>query len=205
MRLFKNVHKTCFSCILLLLQLSSDISTDTAYSHTASLKTKKTSDDAKRQIRIEPMHIKCTHTVPHIIEFFECHLSRRNNRVYTSGSLRLRQPIARLEANAVLDIYSSHGQLKNIFNLSVDCCAIVANGRHNSRTFDNILQSIFTKINVLPKCPLKANLNYTITDFDVNESILPVYIPKTYFNTSLYFRYEGRPAGQAIVVGRVLN
>lgn len=156
MELFKNNRKMFFSSILLVLQLSAqycNISAVTGHPSTASLRRKKPSDGAKRNIRIVLLSVKCTNALPQIIEFFECQMNRRNDRVYTSGSLRLREPIARLDANV---FYHLSGQLKSIFNLTLDCCALLANGRHNSKIFDSVLKILFARINVLPHCPLKA-------------------------------------------------
>lgn len=48
-----------------------------------------------------------------IIEVFECQLTWRNNRSYSSASLVLRNPINNLKFDVMLDIYQTNGRLVN--------------------------------------------------------------------------------------------
>ncbi|XP_018798522.1 PREDICTED: uncharacterized protein LOC108974876 [Bactrocera latifrons] len=76
----------------------------------------KTNTNIARSFRFHATNLKCEHTVPNIIEFFECHLTWRNNCSYSSGALVLRKPIIKLKANVVLDIFQANVRLVNVFN-----------------------------------------------------------------------------------------
>ncbi|XP_019845107.2 uncharacterized protein LOC109579411 [Bactrocera dorsalis] len=168
-------------------------------------KEAKTDTNVARSFRINATNLKCEHTVPNVIEFFECQLTWRNNRSYSSGSLVLRKPISKLKADVVLDIYQANGRLVNVFNKTVDCCAILSTGKHGLKIFDTFLNVMFATVNERPTCPLKAHFNYTITDFNVPETFLPAYIPKAKFRSGLYLSTSGRRAARVVVLGKVLN
>ncbi|XP_028898267.2 uncharacterized protein LOC114804379 [Zeugodacus cucurbitae] len=196
-------HKQFITYILILLFVSENYSLNVRASRVQE--ESKNDADAGRSFRIHATDLKCAHVVPDIIESFDCQLAWRNNRSYSSGSLVLRQPVNNLRANAVLDIYQPNGRLTNIFNITVDCCSLLSSGKHGLKLFDNLLKIFFAQVNERPTCPLKAHFNYTVTDFYVNESILPAYIPKTRFRSGLYLSTMGRPAARVVVLGKILK
>ncbi|CAD6997988.1 unnamed protein product [Ceratitis capitata] len=196
-------NKSFNICNLMLLLLSLSISFICAGK--SQLKARSNADSADRNFRILATRIKCTHTVPESISGFQCHLKQRNNHTYSSGWLVFRKSISKLEASAILDIYRTNGQRVNIFNITLDCCALLAKGKHEIKILDNMLRIMYAAINERPRCPLRTNFNYTISDFYVNESILPAYIPKTNFRAGLYIRSKGRPAAQVVAEGKIVN
>ncbi|XP_017477682.1 PREDICTED: uncharacterized protein LOC108367551 [Rhagoletis zephyria] len=158
-----------------------------------------------RNYRIVTTSLQCYHTIPDIVENFHCHQTERNNRTYSSGSLIFRRPINRLDTQIVLDIYRPNGNRMNVFNISAEFCGILTQKKYGLTFFDKLLKVLYATMNVVPTCPLMAHFNYTITDFDIVETILPAYILRTNFRSGIYFLSKGRRGVGVAVEGKVLK
>ncbi|XP_053960773.1 uncharacterized protein LOC128864972 [Anastrepha ludens] len=64
---------------------------------------------------------------------------------------------------------------------------------------------MYDTVNVVPTCPLKAHFNYTITDFDVDETILPAYMPKSNFRAGMYLHTKGFQSTSVLAEGRIVK
>lgn len=105
---------------------------------------------------IELSAVKCTHTVPEIVEYLQCLLIRRNSSRYITIRLLLHQSVARFDTNAVLDILGPTKNHNTILRSDIDCCALFSGKNHSIYVINHVYKLVYAAINETVTCPLKA-------------------------------------------------
>ncbi|EDW76081.2 uncharacterized protein Dwil_GK19055 [Drosophila willistoni] len=137
-----------------------------------------------------------------IIKDISCQLMQIENRSYINVHLILLRNVDKVNARAYLDFWKSQTTNKiRLYNLNVDACLFLGTG-HKNRLFSMFTKTFEQHLNAKFICPFKANFNYTLTKWYIDEEEFPTYVPEGKFKglidiigenqTSLRVKYHGR-------------
>ncbi|XP_030377778.1 uncharacterized protein LOC115626538 [Scaptodrosophila lebanonensis] len=129
-------------------------------------------------------------------------LEQELDRSYVSGYLMFSQQLEPINMVAVLNVTRSHMPSLRMFNTQIDACRMLNNGYKN-KFVKQIYNTFFTFVNTRPKCPLKANFNYTLTRAYVDEKLFPDFLPDCNISISLQFEHKSKSLALLNISGRL--
>ncbi|XP_017132346.1 uncharacterized protein LOC108149359 [Drosophila elegans] len=130
-------------------------------------------------------------------------LEQEYNRSYFSGHIMINRPINELTLLSSMDILRPPRPEMRLYNVKLNFCSIFNNGYKNK--FIKMMYNNYADfLNTKPKCPLKANYNYTLTRAYIDEALLPDLLPECTYRMKMAFQHKSKLLAHMQVDGRLL-
>ncbi|KAH8415236.1 hypothetical protein KR215_009980, partial [Drosophila sulfurigaster] len=111
------------------------------------------------------------------------------NRSYLYGHLIFSRPFDDIQLLTTMDIQRQKKQRMRLFEKKMDMCSFFGN-HYRSKFVQQLHHNYMSYLNEKPKCPLKANFNYSLYRAYVDDSYLPEFIPECRFFMKLEFSHK---------------
>ncbi|KAH8415112.1 hypothetical protein KR215_003646, partial [Drosophila sulfurigaster] len=118
------------------------------------------------------------HSAPDYIDVFSCQLSTINNRSCLNCNMILRRNIEKIILDASFEMLKPNNQTMRLFHINMDGCQFFASF-HKTRLLRMFAKSLASTIHGSLKCPIISQFNYSITNWHLNESDFPNYVPES--------------------------
>ncbi|KAH8274098.1 hypothetical protein KR044_010380, partial [Drosophila immigrans] len=129
-------------------------------------------------------------------------LEQDSNRSYLSGHLQFSRPISDIQLFTTMDIQRPKVPRMRLFEKKMDLCSFFSNN-YRSKFVRQLYNNYMSFINEPPKCPLKANFNYSLHRAYVDDSYLPDFLPECRFFMKLEFSHKSKRTANMIFTGEL--
>ncbi|XP_030556138.1 uncharacterized protein LOC115759356 [Drosophila novamexicana] len=129
-------------------------------------------------------------------------IEQDGNRSYLSGHLIVAKPINEISMLASMDISRPSLPRVRLFATKMDLCSFF-NNDYKSKFVQQFYNRYVNFINVRPRCPLQANVNYSLQRSYIDERILPELLPECSYFLKLEFRNKTKHLAQVLISGHI--
>ncbi|XP_075151075.1 uncharacterized protein LOC142225181 [Haematobia irritans] len=118
-----------------------------------------TNGQHKRNYVIEMTKVNCfaNHSS---IKAIDCTLTNDSNRQVLAVRLELNQVIEKIEVRNALYLKRNNMPRMNLYDVTMNGCEFLGSV-HKNKIFSIVKELMLKHVNVVPKCPLKKDFNYT--------------------------------------------
>ncbi|XP_075151074.1 uncharacterized protein LOC142225180 [Haematobia irritans] len=117
------------------------------------------------------------------------------------GRLELTTDVPNVSIRTILYFTRKNMPRRVVLDLTLDACDLL-NFISKNKIVALYMKNFRKYLNVMPKCPLKKDFNYTLTGYKLE---IPLYIPEGDAKTIHQIIYENKLSGQIVVFGRVVH
>ncbi|XP_030243540.1 uncharacterized protein LOC115563939 [Drosophila navojoa] len=139
---------------------------------------------------------------PTVPDIFESINWTQPNRSTLNIAWILKRQIDQLDLETSLDMIRSDKQQLRLYHIHLDACKFLTT-IHKNRIFTLFAKSVMRGSNGHLKCPLKPNLNYTISNMHLSEDDFPQYVPECHFKAMTKFYIHQKVAIRMLLEGEV--
>ncbi|XP_016961626.1 uncharacterized protein LOC108032328 [Drosophila biarmipes] len=130
------------------------------------------------------------------IEKLDCQVVQSDNRSIVNCQMLLNREVPKVDIRTALEYKRASGPAMKLYDARLDACLFMGSA-HKNRFF-NIYSKNFRKFSNL-QCPLKANFNYTLEGFYVDEQEFPSSVPSGTFRCLSEFYLN-----KTLIVSRII-
>ncbi|XP_059221453.1 uncharacterized protein LOC131996044 [Stomoxys calcitrans] len=146
----------------------------------------------------------CSHKTPRV-RAFECSLrndSKRLNLIDIRAELSA--VIQEVNARAILHLFQKNRPRMTLVDVTVNACNFMET-MSKVRMFVIFRRVLDKYLNVIPKCPLKKDFNYTLTGMHYGVDDLPPYLPEADFKNIILLTTKRNETVKMEFFGRILK
>ncbi|XP_064553563.1 uncharacterized protein LOC135438932, partial [Drosophila montana] len=129
-------------------------------------------------------------------------IEQDGNRSYLSGHLIVAKPINEISMLASMDISRHNLPRVHLFDTKMNLCSFL-NNEYKSKFVQQFYNRYVNFINVRPRCPLQANVNYSLQRSYIDERMLPELLPECSYFFKLEFRNKTKHLAQVHISGHI--
>ncbi|KAH8328520.1 hypothetical protein KR067_010359 [Drosophila pandora] len=131
-------------------------------------------------------------------------LDQDYNRSYISGHVVLTRELNDLMITSSMDIIRSHRPEMRLYKVTLNFCSIL-NNAYKNKFVKTLYHSFAAFLNTRPKCPLKANFNYSFERAYVDEKLIPSLIPDCTYRLKMSFQLKSKQLAHMQLDGRYMS
>ncbi|EDW63389.1 uncharacterized protein [Drosophila virilis] len=147
--------------------------------------------------------VNVKHWAPELVEELHYSMIQVNNRSYISGNFILKRNISKMDVSSCMDFWNSHNKKVRLFNLHTDTCSFLTMV-HKNPIMSTFLKSLKKHTTADFQCPFKAKLNYTLSNWYLDEQDFPSYVPEGSFQTITEYFIEKKRIFRILTIGKVV-
>ncbi|KAH8292835.1 hypothetical protein KR054_011948 [Drosophila jambulina] len=130
-------------------------------------------------------------------------LEQEQNRSYLSGHIVINRLVNDITLSSSMDIIRPRRPEIRLYNVKLNFCSVLNNGYKN-KFIRMIYNNYAGFLNTKPKCPLKPNLNYSLTRAYVDEDLLPDLLPECTYRFRAAFEQKSKLLAHMQIDGRLI-
>ncbi|XP_017105568.2 uncharacterized protein [Drosophila bipectinata] len=131
-------------------------------------------------------------------------LDQGYNRSYLTGHVVLTRDLNELLITSSMDIIRPHRPEMRLYKVTLNFCSILTNAYKN-KFIKTMYHGFATFLDVRPKCPLKANLNYSYARAYIDEKLIPNLIPDCTYRLKMSFQQKSKQLAHMQLDGRLIT
>ncbi|XP_013099401.2 uncharacterized protein LOC106081757 [Stomoxys calcitrans] len=153
---------------------------------------------------IEFTNINCQHNSS-AIETLVCSLKKAtDNKTLINGRLLLANDIPNFSIRTIVLFNRKNMPRMTLADITVNMCEVL-NLMVKNKIVSLYMENFKKYLNVVPKCPLWKNFNYTLNEYAVDLRGLPSFFPEGSFKSVHQIIYENELSAQIKVLGQVIH
>ncbi|XP_030079092.1 uncharacterized protein LOC115482926 [Drosophila hydei] len=130
------------------------------------------------------------------------HIYEHNNRSYLDSFLKLKRIVNKFELKASVNLKGINNQTTTLFSIQLDGCKYLRGG-YKGKILNLFLSTIQKYSSSKVLCPLKADWNYTLSNWNFDENEIPAFLPDSDITGLLEFLIRQRKIISLILYARM--
>ncbi|XP_073821549.1 uncharacterized protein [Musca autumnalis] len=103
-----------------------------------------------------------------------------------------------ITVRTTLHSFRKNMQTIKLIDLTITICQLLDVAK-KTKLVSSYVDNIKKYLNVIPKCPLRKNFNYTLTGFHISNMELPAYVPEGKYKTMHILEYRNKRIADIMV------